>query len=108
MAKKISKIKHTPLPWKIWDRGTKLNPSHVIEGSGKLILQTIGGEDKGNAEFVLQACNSFHERRRLIKDLLQVCKDIEDWLRENTKATNRPARLDQKLQQIIARAKKEI
>lgn len=88
--------KHTPMPWRWWDRKSRPNPrpknynlAHLYGPGGTTILTMYGGEgnralgsepeDIANAEFIIRACNSHDE---LLAVCIQALETIR-WYKEN-------------------------
>lgn len=61
-------MKHTKLPWTIeYDHKGRA----AAIGSDNILIAALSGRDpKGNAEFIVRACNS-HE------DLLEACREVQ-------------------------------
>jgi len=94
-------------PWETWDEGSKGDLRYVIIAEGKLIVQTVGGNDEANARRICAAINACEHiptemlENIVVTEFIDACIAIERWLRKNVKAVNRPAWLDQKLLQLI-------
>lgn len=58
--------------FEIWLHGTEMNPTIVITRNGEGFCQTICGNDKERADFLLLACNS-HDK------LVDACENFREW-----------------------------
>jgi len=64
---------HTPLPWIIRSE-TGLNAQVTGESDKDGNYESIGYLNKGNAEFIVRACNSYYE---MLLALIEVYRDVE-------------------------------
>jgi len=86
--------RHNQEPWEIWDEGSKGDPRYVIITEEKLIVQTVGGNDKANARRICAAINACEHiptemlENIVVTEFIDTCIAIERWLRKNIKAVN--------------------
>lgn len=74
----MSRVKHAPTPWVIWQRGTDNDPTCVIACAplDRLIIQTVGENDKANAEHICRCVNNFYTLLRACKEAKEASLDL--------------------------------
>jgi len=99
--------KHTPTPWYIWEHGTDTDPSCKIFAEKAGIVQTIGGNDEANAQFIVRACNNFDDLLEALKEYQQVIERAKDLLTGDSCNDIGIYDLDEIVKAAIAQAEKE-
>jgi len=69
---------HSPINFTIAE-GVYADQIYIKDALGKIVCDFANRENgKANSTFVLLACNSFYENKRIIKNLLEACKVASD------------------------------